>query len=77
MDLITICISTDVQHIMSPPSGQLHLTGNLKTGWESTFMETEGDLLDFPPVELGSKAVLCWILLKQKRHQRLLILPAN
>lgn len=47
VDLITICISTDVQQIMSPPSGQLHLTGNLKMGWGLLPWRTEGALLDF------------------------------
>lgn len=73
VDLITICISTDVEHIMSPPSGQLHLTDNLKMGWSLPAQRTEGASLGFPPAELGCKAVQCWKLSKTRNS---LVVPS-
>lgn len=45
---------------MSPSSGQLHLTGNLKMGWSLLPQMAEGASLDLPSAELGSKAVSRW-----------------
>lgn len=40
--LITICIATNVGNIVSPSSGHLQLTGNLKMGWSRLLWVAEG-----------------------------------
>lgn len=52
---------------MSPSSGQLHLTGNLKMGWSLLPWMAEGALLDSPSAQLGSKAVSHWKATQNKK----------